>query len=175
MQGLNRVLAPLKRSLKLLINRGVMSFVSDSHKRQNLQIRLQSDEVIDDAERFQNYGFSSVPTAGEVIAVSVGGKRSHIAVLVVDDKGVRPNGLKAGDVVVYHQEGHQILLTEQGEVVITCQKLTVNAKRQVVFDTPQTQFTGNVDIVGISTATDHKSSGISGKNHDHTSGVGKPV
>lgn len=175
MQGLNRVLAPLKRSLKLLINRGVMSFVSDSHKRQNLQIRLQSDEVIDDAERFQNYGFSSVPTAGEVIAVSVGGKRSHIAVLVVDDKGVRPSSLKAGDVVVYHQEGHQILLTEQGEVVITCQKLTVNAKRQVVFDTPQTQFTGNVDIVGISTATDHKSSGISGKNHDHTSGVGKPV
>ena len=84
MQGLNRILAPIKRSLKLLINRGVMAFVSDEHKRQNLQIRLQSDEVIDDAERFQNYGFSSVPVAGEVIALEVGGKRSHVVVIVVE-------------------------------------------------------------------------------------------
>ncbi|HEA3248430.1 phage baseplate assembly protein V [Pasteurella multocida] len=175
MQGLNRVLAPIKRSLKLLVNRGVMSFVSDEHKRQNLQIRLQSDEVIDDAERFQNYGFSSVPTAGEVIALEVGGKRSHIAVLVVDDKGVRPKGLKSGDVVVYHQEGHSFLLTEQGEVVLTCKKFTVRAEQEVSFETPQTQFTGNVDIMGQSTAKDHVSSGISSKDHDHERSVGKPV
>lgn len=175
MQGLNRVLAPIKRSLKLLVNRGVMSFVSDEHKRQNVQIRLQSDEVIDDAERFQNYGFSSVPTAGEVIALEVGGKRSHIAVLVVDDKGVRPTGLKAGDVVIYHQEGHRLLLTENGEAILSCQKFTVQAEQQVRFETPQTQFTGNVDIMGQSTATDHVSNGISGKDHDHENSVGKPV
>ncbi|MFC1014293.1 phage baseplate assembly protein V [Pasteurella multocida] len=175
MQGLNRVLAPIKRSLKLLVNRGVMSFVSDEYKRQNVQIRLQSDEVIDDAERFQNYGFSSVPTAGEVIALEVGGKRSHIAVLVVDDKGVRPTGLNAGDVVVYHQEGHSFLLTEQGEVILNCKKFTVRAEQQVVFETPQTQFTGDVDIMGQSTAKDHVSGGISGKDHDHERSVGKPV
>ncbi|HDX1124358.1 phage baseplate assembly protein V [Pasteurella canis] len=175
MQGLNRVLAPIKRSLKLLVNRGVMSFVSDEHKRQNVQIRLQSDEVIDDAERFQNYGFSSVPSAGEVIAVEVGGKRSHIAVLVVDDKGVRPTGLKAGDVVVYHQEGHSFLLTEQGEVVLTCKKFTVRAEQEVLFETPQTRFSGDVDIVGQSTAKDHVSGGISGKDHNHEQNVGKPV
>lgn len=174
MQGLNKVLAPIKRGLKLLINRGVMSFVEDANQRQNLQIRLQSDEVIDDAERFQNYGFSSVPTAGEVIAVEVGGKRSHIAVLVVDDKGVRPRGLKAGDVVVYHQEGHQILLTENGEVVITCKKL-INKADEILFDSPQTKFTGNVDILGVSTANDHVSDGKSGKDHDHEQSVGKPV
>lgn len=154
MQGLNRVLAPIKRSLKLLINRGVMSFVSDEHKRQNLQIRLQSDEVI---------------------ALEVGGKRSHIAVLVVDDKGVRPTGLNAGDVVVYHQEGHRFLLTEQGEVILTCKKFTIQAEQEILFETPQTQFTGNVDILGVSTAKDHVSGGISGKNHNHEQNVGKPV
>ncbi|MFY1027111.1 phage baseplate assembly protein V [Actinobacillus seminis] len=175
MQGLNRVLAPIKRSLKLLVNRGVMSFVSDEHKRQNVQIRLQSDEVIDDAERFQNYGFSSVPTTGEVIALEVGGKRSHIAVLVVDDKGVRPTGLKAGDVVIYHQEGHRLLLTENGEAILSCKKFTVQAELQVRFETPQTQFTGDVDIMGQSTAKDHVSNGISGKDHDHENSVGKPV
>ncbi|WP_424411737.1 phage baseplate assembly protein domain-containing protein [Pasteurella sp. PK-2025] len=129
MQGLNRVLAPIKRSLKLLVNRGVMSFVSDEHKRQNLQIRLQSDEVIDDAERFQNYGFSSVPTAGEVIALEV----------------------------------------------LTCKKLTVRAEQEVLFETPQTRFSGDVDIVGQSTAKDHVSGSVSGKDHDHERSVGKPV
>lgn len=174
MQGLNRILAPIKRSLKLLVNRGVMAFVSDEHKRQNLQIRLQSDEVIDDAERFQNYGFSSVPVAGEVIALEVGGKRSHVVVIVVDDKGVRPTNLKAGDSVMYHLEGHNLLLTENGEAILKCKKFTVQAD-EIVFDSPQTQFTGDVDIIGTSTAEDHISSGKSGKDHDHEKGVGKPV
>lgn len=157
MQGLNRLLAPIKRSLKLMISRGIMSFASDEHSRQNLQIRLQSDEIIDDAERFQNYGFSSVPSSGEVIALEVGGKRSHIVVLVVDNKAVRPVGLKEGDVVVYHQEGHRLLLTEQGEIILSCKKFTVNAEERVKFETPQTQFMGNVDILGISKAADHVS------------------
>ncbi|HEA3290676.1 TPA: phage baseplate assembly protein V, partial [Pasteurella multocida] len=36
-------------------------------------------------------------------------------------------------------------------------------------------FSGDVDIVGQSTAKDHVSGGISGKDHDHERGVGKPV
>lgn len=61
-------------------------------------------------------------------------------VLVVDDKGVRPTGLNAGDVVVYHQEGHRFLLTEQGEVILTCKKFTIQAEQEILFETPQTRF-----------------------------------
>lgn len=188
MQGLNKVLAPIKRGLKLLVSRAVVSIVNDAYARQNLQIRLQTDEVADDVERFQNYGFSSVPFAGEAVVVSVGGKRNHLVAVVVDDKGSRPTGLKAGDVVMYHSEGHQILFTENGEVILSCKKFTTKTEEVVFncknfsvnadlvkFDTPQTQFTGDVDILGISTAKDHSSGGISVKDHDHERGAGRPV
>lgn len=171
MQGLNRLLSPLKRSLKLMINRAVLSIVNDSFARQNLQLRLQCDEVADDVERFQNYGFSSVPKAGEAIVLSIGGKRSHLAAIVVDDKTVRPTALTAGDTVVYHAEGHSLKLTENGEVILDCTKLTIQAD-QVIFETPQTQFTGDVVILGTSTAADHLSNGVSGKSHTHTGDSG---
>ncbi|EGV05762.1 bacteriophage Mu Gp45 protein [Haemophilus pittmaniae HK 85] len=174
MDGLNKVLAPLKRGLKSLISRAVVSIVTDSFSRQNLQVRLQADEVVDDVERFQNYGHSSVPLGGEAIVLSVGGKRSHLVAIVVEDKDVRPTGLKPGDSVLYHAEGHQLLLTESGEAILTCKKFTVNAD-EINFDAPQTQFSGDVTIMGTSTATDHLSDGKSGANHDHEKGVGKPV
>lgn len=156
MNGLNRVLTPLKRGLKSLVSRAVVSIVTDSFARQNLQIQLQADEVVDEVERFQNYGFSSVPHRGEAIVLAVGGKRSHLVAVVVDDKSCRPSELKAGDVVVYHAEGHQILLTENGEIILTGTKLTVNTD-EILFNAPQTQFSGDVNIMGTSTAADHLS------------------
>ncbi|WP_044469805.1 phage baseplate assembly protein V [Mannheimia massilioguelmaensis] len=174
MQGLNKVLAPIKRGLQGLVSRAVIAVVNDSLARQNLQVRLQADEVADDVERFQNYGHSSFPVAGEAIVVSVGGKRSHLVAVVVDDKGARPTDLIAGDSVLYHFEGHQLLLTQNGEAILTCKKFTVDADT-ILFDAPQTQFTGDVDIMGVSTAKDHQSSGVSGKDHDHEQKVGKPT
>lgn len=167
MQALNKYLSPLKRGLKLMVSRAVVSIVSDAFKRQNLQLSIYDDEVVDDVERFQNYGFSSVPKGGEAIVLSVGGKRSHLVAVVVDDKETRPTELKAGDTVVYHTEGHRLLLTENGEAILTCKKYTVVAEEEIVFDTPQAQFTGRIDIMGISKAADHQSGGVSGKTHTH--------
>ena len=168
MNSLNKYLSPFKRSLKLMISRAVVSIVSDAFKRQNLQVAIYDDEVVDDVERWQNYGHSSVPRAGEAIVLSVGGKRSHLAAIVVDDKEARPINLKPGDSVLYHFEGHQLLLTENGEAILICKKFTVQASDSVLFDTPQTQFTGDVDIVGVSSAADHKSGSVSGKDHTHS-------
>lgn len=181
MQAINRMLAPIKRGLQLLVSRAVVSVVNDAYARQNLQLRLQSDEVADEVERFQNYGHYSVPKAGEAIVVSVGGKRSHLVAVVVDDKSVRPAGLIAGDSVLYHLEGHQLLLTKEGEAILSCKKFTIEtdildcSAQQITFDSPQTTFAGDVAILGTSTATDHKSGGISAKDHDHEQRVGKPV
>lgn len=166
-QALNKFLSPIKRSLKLMVSRAVVSIVSDAFQRQNLQLAIYDDEIVDDVERFQNYGHSSVPRGGEAIVLSVGGKRSHLVAIVVDDKEARPTNLKAGDSVLYHFEGHHLLLTEDGEAILTCKKFTTNAE-EIVFDSPQTQFTGNVDIVGISRAADHQSGSVSGKDHTHT-------
>ena len=167
----------LKRGIQLLINRAVISIVNDSLKAQNLQVSLLDDEPIDDVERLQNYGHTSVPPAGsEAIVLSVGGKRQHLVAIAVDNRATRLNGLKSGDSALYHQDGHYLLLTENGEAQLICQKLTVNAD-SVMFDALETHFTGNVNIIGKSTASDHVSGGLSGKSHTHKHGepnTGKP-
>lgn len=161
-------LKPLQRRLRLLIGRAVISVVNDALKTQNVQISAQAGEIIDEVERFQNYGVSSVPPAGsEAIIVSVGGKRQSLVAVVVDDKNSRLNGLKSGDSALYHADGHHLLLTENGEAILICKSFKVQAENEIVFDAPQTRVTGDLAIIGTSTAADHNSNGVSGKDHTH--------
>lgn len=163
----------LNRRLRLLVSRAVVNVVTDSLKTQNLQVSLLADETADDAERFQNYGHTSVPPAGsEAIVLSVGGMRQQLVAIVVDSKATRLNGLESGDSAIYHMEGHHLLLTKDGVAKLICRKLEVTAE-EALFDIPETQFTGNVTILGGSTTTgtskaaDHVSGGKSGKTHTH--------
>ncbi|MDC9620147.1 phage baseplate assembly protein V [Xenorhabdus sp. XENO-7] len=164
----NKFTASLSRRIRLLVSRGVVNFVNDTLKQQNIQVSLLAEETADDVERFQNYGQTSVPPAdSEAIVLSVGGVRQHLVAIAVDNRRCRLGNLKSGDSAVYHLEGHHLLLTENGVVRIQCKRLEVVAEEGVVFDTPQTRFTGNVDIVGISQAQDHMSGQTSGKDHIH--------
>ena len=43
------------------VARAVLNVVDDEGNMQRVQISLLEDEVIDDVERFQDYGFTSVP------------------------------------------------------------------------------------------------------------------
>lgn len=163
----NKFTASISRRIRLLVSRGVVNFVNDSLKQQNLQVSLLADETADDIERFQNYGHTSVPPAGsEAIVLSVGGVRQHLVAIAVDSRGVRLGNLESGDSALYHLEGHNILLTKDGVIRIECKKLEVVAEESV-FDCPQTQFLGDVKIMGISEAQDHQSDGKSGKDHTH--------
>lgn len=166
---INKVTSGFQRRLRLLISRGVVNIINDGLKTQNLQVSMLADESADDVERFQNYGHTSVPPAGsEAIIVSVGGIRQHLVAIAVDNKGTRLGNLEPGDSAVYHLEGHKIVLTKDGVIQIVCKRLEVVAEEEVVFDTPQTRFTGAVDIVGISKAQDHQSgNGVSGAKHTH--------
>ncbi|AXF74872.1 phage baseplate assembly protein V [Erwinia tracheiphila] len=165
---INKITAGLQRRLRLLISRGVVNMANDSLRTQNLQVTMLADETADDVERFQNYGHSSVPPVGsEAIVLSVGGIRQHLVAIAVDDKNSRLGNLEPGDSAVYHLEGHRIVLTKDGVIKIACKRLEVVAEDEILFDSPQTRFTGDVDIVGISQASDHLSGGISGANHIH--------
>ncbi|OCG27181.1 phage baseplate protein [Gilliamella sp. HK2] len=165
----------LQRKIKLLVSRAVVNIVTDSLKQQNMQINLLDGETADDVERFQNYGHTSVPPAGsEAIVLSVGGKRQHLVAVVVDSKSSRLKDLKSGDSALYHLDGHYLLLTEEQLVNLVCKNLHAKADEKILFETQQTQFTGNVDIIGgdskasgTSTAADHISGDISFLNHVH--------
>lgn len=177
MSGLNRVMAPLTRRLRLMVGRCLLVAVNDSLQRQNVQVRLLSGEVADEIEHYQQAGFTSVPLPGAVgLFLASGGKRSSLAALLLENKDKRLNNLKAGDAAIYHiAEGHHLVLQEDGVALLQCKRFVVQASEQMEVQTPLATFSGDVQIAGISRATDHLSSGVSGKGHDHLGNLGQPT
>lgn len=114
-----RLLRPLKVRVANSIARAVVQLVDDSTKLQILQLGVLAGEDVDDAERFQEYGFSSNPLPGaEAVVVFPNGDRAHALVVAVDDRRYRPAAGAPGEVVVYNHAGASIRLKADGTVEI---------------------------------------------------------
>lgn len=98
-----KVTDPMKRRISLMVGRAVLSAAADDSKTlQILQVDALSDETLSDLERFQNYGFTSVPLEGaEAVVVFPQGNRDHGLVIAVDDRRYRLKGMLPGDVAMY--------------------------------------------------------------------------
>lgn len=116
----HHLLRPLANRIANLAARAVVTLVDDARKLQLLQIGVLADETLDEAERFQEYGFTSVPVAGaEAVVVFPNGDRGHPLVVAVDDRRYRPTGLQPGEVAVYHKDGAIVKFTTAGDVVVS--------------------------------------------------------
>jgi len=114
-----KLIAPLKRKVSLMVGRAVLKAVDDSKKVQTVKAALLSDEVSEDVERYQEYGFSSVPFAeSEAVVVFVGGNRAHGIVVATDDRARRPKNLTEGDVVLYTDKGVRLKLDTTADEVL---------------------------------------------------------
>ncbi|EPG7298521.1 TPA: phage baseplate assembly protein V [Klebsiella pneumoniae] len=134
-RSVKRLLDPVMRRIRLLCSRGRVNTVTDEHRAQNLQVSLLSGETVENVERLQNYGFSSVPTGGnDVVVLSVGGKREHLVALAVEDRGTRPQAKSSGDVIVYHAEGHYVRLTADGRAIVTCKNIEFHVDEKTEFN-----------------------------------------
>jgi phage baseplate assembly protein V len=122
MDALNRLLAPVRRRLENLVARAVVQLVTDSTRLQEVQLAILKDETRDRCERFQQYGFTSVPAAptvagaAEAVVLFVGGLRDHPLVVSVDDRRSRKTGLAAGEVALYNHQSVYLLL-KTGQVI----------------------------------------------------------
>lgn len=142
MSAVDRILNPLRRGLRLMVSRAVVTLVDDGVRLQGLQVRLLADELRGDVERFQQYGFTSVPHAGaEAIALSVGASRDHAVVISVDDRRYRLVGLEAGEAAMYTDEGDRIVLRRGGVVEI-------HAAAELQVHAPLASFSGNLVVDG---------------------------
>ncbi len=131
-----KLLRPIKNRITLMVSRAVLVMVDDETTLQQLQARILGEELLDELERFQQYGFTSVPHPGaEAITLSVGGHRSHTVVINVDDRRYRLKGLKAGEVALYTDEGDYIHF-QRDRIV------SIHAGNKIVFDTPMAEFAG---------------------------------
>jgi phage baseplate assembly protein V len=155
LRHVQRMLAPIYRQVRLMFDRAIVTMVTDSLQRQNLQLKALADEAPDGIERFQNYGMTSVPPAGsEAIIASIGGKRSGLVAIVVEDKTVRPKGGQEGDVCMYHLEGHNLLLTKDGKAILTVKDVTLNVSEKLTIICPDNEIQGPLKVSGPITCED---------------------
>lgn len=118
----------LGRMIHGLAARCVLRLASDGARMQTAQVGLLADETADGVERFQNYGFTSVPQPGaEGVCLFIGGDRGHGVIIAMDDRRYRLTGLQGGEVALYTDEGDSIVLKRGNEIHITTTVLRTSA------------------------------------------------
>lgn len=147
MKPANALLEPLANRIKLAINRAFVHLVSDSGKRQMLQVEPSKGEIKDNVERIQNYGFTSHPLPGsQAVMLCVGGNRDHPMVVAVDDPRYRLHNLQAGEAAIYDHTGSMLILKADGsiEAIPSNGIFKITASDSVQMDTPILKVTGQV-------------------------------
>lgn len=181
--ALGRLTESIRGKVQLMIGRAILSGINDAGAIQTVQAKLLADEVQDDAERVQQYGYSSVPLPGaEAVLAFVGGNRDHGLVIATDDRRYRKRGMQSGEVCVYTDEGDYIVLN-RGRIIrvvagtrleVTAPVVTIQAATKVRMETPILEVTG--EIKDKCDTTGRTMSGMrsiyNGHNHNETNAPG---
>lgn len=106
------LMEPHIRSMRLMVSRVVTDIAIDLTGIQTIQASLLFGEITE-LERFQDYGFTSVPFSqtSEGIALFVGGNREHGVIVKMDDRTFRKKGLFPGQVAVYDYVASHLLFS----------------------------------------------------------------
>lgn len=139
----------LGRRISAMVGRAVLSAIDDAKMLQAVQVTLLADEVADGVERFQNYGFTAHPHAdAEAIVLAIGGTRSHLVAIAVDDRRYRLKNLAAGEVGMYDDQGQTIILKRGGIEITTDKPVTVTAQTVDVTADSVTIISDDVNLGG---------------------------
>lgn len=143
-----KLIDPIKKRIMNILSRGVVNSVDDSKGIQRIKTALFADEIHDNVERFQNYGFTSKPLPGaESLALFHSGNREHGIIIVVDDRRYRLKGLADGEVAIFTDEGDKIHFKRGNKIEILTGELTVNASTKVIVNAPQVDV--NSDVANV--------------------------
>ena len=135
---LRRLTARWQRKIALMVAHAIIEFIDDGHEIQQLQLTANSGVIWDGVQRFQEFGFASVPMPGaEAVVVAIGGLRSRGIVIATEDRRYRVRGLPGGAACLYDASGTRIVLNSDGTV-------TVIAAGTVTFETLRLQVTGDI-------------------------------
>jgi len=143
-----KIIDPVRRRIMNIISRGINRGVDDTKGIQRMKSSLFSDEIHDRMERFQEYGFTSVPKVGaEAIAIFHSGNREHGIIIAVDDRRFRLKNLQEGEVAIYTDEGDKIHFKRDKKIDIETSELTINATAKVIVNTQEATVTANTTTV----------------------------
>lgn len=148
--AIQKLLRPLQNRVLNMVARAVLNLADDAKGIQVVQVSVPETRT---GERFQQYGFTSVPLDGaEAVVLFVGGSRDHPLVVAVDDRRHRLNGLQPGEVAIYTDEGDQVVIKRGGtieavastEIKATAPLVRVIASGKVRMETPLLEVTGEI-------------------------------
>lgn len=130
-------LRALQHRVNNMLQRGVVDTVDDALKLQYMNVKLRGGEEPTQVERFQEYGFTSVPRSGatEVLVLNVGGNRDHPIIIKSDDRTFRLKGQKPGEVAIYDDLGQSVVLGRDN--------ITMKSPTKVVVDCPDVNLGGD--------------------------------
>lgn len=121
------IVAPLARRVTLMISRCTLNLIDDSKPTQTAQTEFYDQEVHDDAEVWQHFGFTSVPPKGcEGIALCLGGERQTPFVIATENKGTRLNNLKEGEAAIYSNCGDSFSLKNENTAKLKTKIFQIN-------------------------------------------------
>lgn len=157
-EDIRKFVAPLNRRIMLMVARASIKIAKDS----SAQVLIGDEEVRDEVDRMQEYGFASRPKSGaDALVLFLGGNRDHGVVVATSDKKGRPP-LEEGevamwtpDVVIKIKADKSVEISGAGKIIFPC----------------DLEVTGDVKVSG-----DVKlPSGITLAGHKHpTAGSGPP-
>jgi hypothetical protein len=108
----------LRARIRGIVRRAVIGNLNTDTGFQTVQAKTLADDVRDDVELFEPYGFTSSPPAGsEALVFSVGGDGSHLVALAAGSRTVRL-AVGAGEVAVYNEAGASIVLRDDGSIEV---------------------------------------------------------
>lgn len=139
-----------KDQIRDLLIRGILTASEDRYPIRFVQASIFDDELQDDIEHFEPYGFTSRAHEGaEVIVAHLDGDRSHPLALVITDRKYRIKDLKKGETCIFDSKGRRIYLRD-GEIEIEAKDapVRVHTSATVTIDAPLVKMTGNLQVDG---------------------------
>ncbi len=153
----------LARRIMMMVAIADTPLSNDAGPIQELQVRIDEREIIDEVPRLQEFGFTSRPPNGtDVVLVFVNGDRSRALAIGTNHQASRPRNLKPGESMLFSEDGKYIHMTADGGIVVdvkgqpvtvnNASDVTVNASGKlkvvapggITFETPKLTVTGDV-------------------------------
>lgn len=119
-----KILERLQDRIMSMVGKAIIASVNDTTDLQTIKITGLADEVQDDVERLQNFGFTSnPPKKSEAIVLYIGGNRDHPVAITVDSSRERMKGLESGESAMYSSFDNHIHLKSDGSIVVSGSKI----------------------------------------------------
>lgn len=140
----------LQKRQRSIVRRVSITGTADTGKVRTLQVQGIADQVDDDVEHLEPFGFTSnPPTGAEGLKLLVGGDPAHPVIAVVFDRRYRMVGLQPGETAMFNQWGDYAKFDAGRNITLNAgADVNVTAATKVNVTAPNAEFTGNVKIDG---------------------------